>query len=538
MLVYDIVIAGYGPTGAVVANLMGAQGHKVLVIEPELDIYDIPRAVHFDGEIMRIFQDLGLAQEINGLASPGEMLKFVNGRGWTLFQQDLSVVKRQHAWFNNLFFDQPRLENCLRNGVQRYPNIEERLGWLVTDLGSQTSDAEVFDLQISPVSQQSVAGKTEQIRTRYLLACDGASSPVRKLLDIDQEDLHCDEPWLVCDLILKKGTRFNRTALQICDPKRPASLIPCDSEHIRWEFMIDAKDDTEAMENEEYVRELMSKHIHRLSPDIKRSDGELIRAKVYTFHALISDRFQSGKVFLLGDAAHQMPPFLGQGMCAGMRDAYNLCWKLNGVLAGQFAQSVLNTYTTERRPQVRNVVKTAVAHGAIIQTRNPLKAFIRDSYLMLGKALPFLVGFLKFGEGWQLGQGLFFSETDAELKRPVGEPIPQGWISRLPLTSSTPPILSDCLLSDRFTVIGFDIDPKPFLIEANAHDWLDTLFIGKKGQFIEVEGELMNWANENEVALAIIRPDRQVYGICKKGAVAKHQLSRILDVLDRQLHPT
>ena len=535
-MIYDVVIAGYGPSGALVANLLGAQGYRVLVIEPELEVYQIPRAVHFDGEVMRIFQEIGLAKEIEELSGHGEMLKFINGKDWTLFQQDLSVVKRQHAWFNNLFFDQPRLETCLRNGVQRYPSVEEKLGWFVTDLGSQTCEAETFDIQITPVPHGSVDGNSEQVRTRYLLACDGASSPVRKLLKIGQEDLHCDEPWLVCDLMLKKGTQVNRTALQICDPTRPASLIPCESDHIRWEFMINPKDDIEMMEGEEYVRKLMSKHIHRLSPDIKSSDGDLIRAKVYTFHALISDRFQSGKVFLLGDAAHQMPPFLGQGMCAGMRDAYNLCWKLSGVLSGRFARRVLNTYTTERRPQVRRVIETAVAHGAIIQTRNPFKALIRDSYLILGRALPFLVGFLKFGEGWQLGQGLFFNETGAELKRPVGEPIPQGWISRLPLAASQRPVLSDCLLSDRFTVVGFDIDPEPFLIDNKTHDWIDSLFIGKKGQFIEVEGELMNWANKNEVSLAIIRPDRQVYGICRKGTVVSHQLSVMLDALDRQLH--
>jgi 3-(3-hydroxy-phenyl)propionate hydroxylase len=413
--------------------------------------------------------------------------------------------------------------------------VQVRLGWQLTEIDFQSNEDEPFDFLIAPCQQVTREHKSEKLTTRYLMACDGASSPTRKLLDIQQEDLQCDEPWLVCDLKLGEGVSYDRTALQICDPKQPASLIPCESDHIRWEFMLNKNFDVDKIEEESCVRGLMANHLHRLGPHIKSTDGELIRAKVYNFHALIAERFQAGNIFLLGDAAHQMPPFLGQGMCAGIRDAHNLCWKLSGVLAGKFAPRILDTYSTERLPQVRRIIETAIAHGAIIQTRNPVKAFIRDSYLMLGRLFPILVGFLKFGESWQLGDGLFISDTKTGLRRPVAEPLPQSLISSNSFDASEPSFLSDELLSDKFTVIGFGIDPRTLTLDWEKLAWLDVLCIGLKGHFQEVQGELMRWATENQIAVAVVRPDRQIYGFCGKDAQLDAKLSVVINRLAKSL---
>jgi 3-(3-hydroxy-phenyl)propionate hydroxylase len=530
---YDVVIAGYGPTGAVAANLLGAKGHRVLVVEPALTVYDIPRAVHFDGEVMRIFQALGLGEEIHNMAAPGKMIKFVNDRGWTLFQQDLSVVKRQHGWFNNLFFAQPRLETCLRAALENLPNIDVMLGWKVSGVDTHGTDKGTVDLQVTSMTGKN--SDSQRITAGYLLACDGANSPVRKMLKMEQEDLDCDEPWLVCDLELEEGAQFNRTAIQICDPSRPASLIPCENNHIRWEFMLNKSDEVSYMEDENNVRSLMSGHLHHLSPDLKSTDGKLIRAKVYTFHALIAKNFQLDRVFLLGDAAHQMPPFLGQGMCAGMRDAYNLSWKLSGVLNGDYSPKLLTTYNTERRVHVRKTVETAVAHGAIIQTKFWPKAFIRDTYLMLGRVFPWLVRFLKFGEGVPLGNGLLMTDPEGKPTKPVGEPLPQSWVTST-TNASASPIRSDDLLTEKFTVIGFGIDPLSIMAELSDYDWLDTLHFGSGGSVQETDGEIMNWVAENNVAVAILRPDRQVYGICKSASCAGAELPAMIATLIKQLH--
>ncbi len=480
---------------------------------------------------MRIFQAMGLEKEIGELSVQGEKIGFTNGHGWKLFEQDLTVVPRHNGWFNNQFFNQPRLEKCLREGVARYPNVTIRLGWALSEQ-NQFEDAVTVQLTSAEETKEP---KTESVVARYVLACDGASSSIRKALEIPQEDLRCDEPWLVCDLMLDDGQEFDRTGLQICDPARPTTLIPCAGSHIRWEFMLNAEDEFSSMEEEEAVRSLMAPHLWRLSPTLTKTDGDLVRAKVYNFHALIAKTFQQNRVFLLGDAAHQTPPFLGQGLCAGVRDAYNLCWKLIDVLNEKHSSELLETYTSERRPHVQEVINTAVKHGGVIQARNPLKAFVRDCYLMLGRVFPILVSFLKFGEGWNLGSGLFALQERPESGGPVGEPLPQGRVQRLRDGEPGATVWSDDLLGDDYTLLGFGVDPSPLACEYNECTWLRCLHIGVGGVAREVEGELMNWAEEHDISLVLVRPDRQVYGVCKHGS--EMEITQMLDTLYQRRTP-
>lgn len=508
-------------------------------MEPSLEVYDIPRAVHFDGEVMRIFQAMGLAEAIGASSAPGKNIRFTNGRNWNLFEQDLTQVPRQHGWFNNQFFNQPRLEKSLRDGVAAHANVSVRLGWAVSTL-SQTEDAVQVhlvraDSENDPDSTDMEAAAAQTVDTRYLLSCDGASSGIRAALGIAQEDLQCDEPWLVCDLMLNGEAEFDRSGLQICDPERPTTLIPCEGNHIRWEFMLNSDDEFSSMEKESVVRELMAPHLWRLSPQLKSSDGTLIRAKVYHFHALLAETFQQDRVFLLGDAAHQMPPFLGQGMCAGIRDAFNLSWKLIGVLRDGYAAEVLATYTSERRPHVEQLIHTAVAHGSVIQARNPAKALLRDCYLMLGRAFPWLVRFLKFGEGIHLGSGLFASQGLPEISGPVGSPIPQGLMTLVDGSSSSQSVWFDDLLGSDYTLIGFGLEPQALLPEGDRPSWISTLRVGPSGDADELQGELMQWANRHQISLALVRPDRQVYGVCLKGADLQSELDAMLNTLRLQL---
>lgn len=539
MIIYDAIIAGYGPTGAVAANLLGAAGLKILVVEPNLEVYDIPRAVHFDGEVMRIFQAMGLADAISASSAPGKNIRFTNGRNWNLFEQDLTRVPRQHGWFNNQFFNQPQLEKSLRDGAAAHANVSVHLGWSVSALSQTADSVRVQLIRAESGSASGSAGEeaatTQTVDTRYLLGCDGASSTVRAALGIAHEDLQCDEPWLVCDLMLDGQEEFDRSGLQICDPARPTTLIPCEGNHIRWEFMLNADDEFSSMETESVVRGLMAPHLWRLSPYLTRSDGTLIRAKVYHFHALLAETFQRNRVFLLGDAAHQMPPFLGQGMCAGIRDAYNLSWKLIGVLRDGYAATVLATYTSERRPHVKKLIHTAVAHGGVIQARNPLKALLRDCYLMLGRALPWLVRFLKFGEGLPLGPGLFAVQGAPDQAGAVGSPIPQGSMTLLGEGSVPESVWLDDLLGSKYTLIGFGLEPRTYLSEGSQYPWLDTLHVGPTGRAVEATGELTNWATEHQIRLALVRPDRQVYGVCLEGAELEAELQNMLTALAQQL---
>jgi 3-(3-hydroxy-phenyl)propionate hydroxylase len=525
---YDVVIAGYGPTGAVAANLLGAADIRTLVVEPNPTIFDIPRAVHFDGEVMRIFQSLGLHDKISKIAAPAASIGFTNGRGWDLFRQDLSAIPRIHAWDNSNFFNQPALEKHLREGVTRYHCVECSLKESVSNF---TLTKNGIEIEITSITDHSTTRRT--VNTQYLLGCDGANSRVRKLMGISQEDLDCDEPWLVVDWLLPDDVEFKRNALQICNPQRPATLVPCQGNHIRWEFMVNEGDDIDSLENEANIRQLMAPHLHRLSPNLTPDMGRLVRSKVYNFHALIADTFQQDRVFILGDAAHQMPPFLGQGMCAGIRDAHNLCWKLAQVLKGGLPTKILTSYTSERHPHVFEIIKTAVGHGSVIQNRNPITSFIRDCYLKLGKQLPFLVGFLRFDLSWRLGPGLFSvqSVSKADQDSPIGQPLPQSTLQVTPQGQSRTSVLSDELLGPEFTLVSFNVDSNSLKEIRTSTFELTHLAIGPLANSTDINGVFEQWFRQHDARIALVRPDRHVYGLCN----TQEQASGLIRNLEARL---
>ena len=512
---YDVLIAGYGPTGAVAANLLGQQGVRVLVVEPSSEIFDIPRAVHFDGEVMRIFQSLGLAEPIEQVSAPGTALGFTNGRNWNLLMQDLTQIPRHHGWANSYFFNQPALEQHLRAGADRFSCVDVCLGETVTGF-AQTADEVLVRIGGARPDQAT----SREVRAKFLLGCDGASSRVRRGLNIAQEDLDCDEPWLVCDWILPPDTPIDRRAYQICDPNRPTTLVPCEGEHIRWEFMVNPADSAEMLEDEVHVRQMMAPHLHWLSPDLKPDTGQLVRAKVYTFHALIAETFQQNRVFLLGDAAHQTPPFLGQGMCAGIRDAHNLCWKLAGVLKGDYSSRLLASYTTERRPHVYEVIKTAVRHGGVIQNRSHVLAFLRDCYLKLGTLLPVFVKFLRFDLSWSLGDGLFVKEDIDDELSPVARPFPQY-------------ARSDDCLGEGFTLVGLD-QGVPKMVNVSQPK-IDCLTIDALTPDTLAAKQLNDWFATHKAVAALLRPDRHVYGYCREGEALEENVEQLVNKLDVQL---
>ncbi len=526
---YDIVIAGYGPTGATAANLLGGFGLNVLVVEPNTEIYDIPRAVHIDGETMRIFQSLGLAAEIEPKLGYPTSLRFLNGRHKIIFEQDISRLPQSNGWAADIFFRQPILESLLRKGADRYERVIVKLGYKLTNI-TQSSDG--VNIEVTNDKTKNI----EKVRAKYILGADGASSRVRNLVGIKLEDMDCDEPWLVVDWDLPDNVKINRDAYQVCDPTRPVSLIPCAGQHIRWEFMLNPDDDIHEIETEARVRELMAPHIHRINADLKPEDGTLTRHKVYSFHALLAETFQKDRVFLLGDAAHQMPPFLGQGLCAGIRDAYNLCWKLAGVLEGKYDQKIINSYTSERRPHVREVITQAVKIGMVIQTRDKIKAFARDSFLKLGRIFPPLVSFLEIGFSWRLGEGILAATNKSKLHKISGYPLEQPIVT----LSNQPGQRLDEHLGQSFTLVGFGIDPTS-LLESCTFDRkrivIEALAIGIPDGFKIKKGSLTIWAETNNVELALVRPDRQIYGVCSSNQKQdiSMQLQNLISSLSGQL---
>lgn len=368
---FDIAIVGLGPVGAAAANLAGMAGLRTLVIERDEVPYCQPRAIVFDAEIMRIFASIGLADTISAVTRPLG--------GSVYLGADLKPIRTFRApppsdplaWHASNLFYQPQLEAVLREGLQRFPNVALQLRH------------EVIGGEGSWIDARGPDGTTKRFSAHFILACDGASSQVRKSLGIALDDIGFEERWLVVDTLVDGPMRWpedhdippevrdGRYSLMLCDPARPATLIPGSGRHRRWEYMLRAGERDDEVMGEPWLRREIGKWI-------QPGDVEIVRAAVYRFRALVADRWRSGNVFLLGDAAHQTPPFYGQGMCHGIRDAAQLMWRLQLVLGGTCDTALLDSYQLEREPHVRAIISASVAAGAEVCKLDPEQAALRD----------------------------------------------------------------------------------------------------------------------------------------------------------------
>lgn len=356
---YDVAIVGYGPAGATLAHLLGQCGLKVLVLERESAAYHLPRAVHFDAEVMRVFQWIGIAAAMEPLTARHPGMRFVDPGGKLLLDWPRPQDIGPHGWRSNFRFHQPDLENLLRDGLAAYPNVTVRTRcdlFLVEDTGDGVN------LRYEDMSR----GRVEQARASYVVGCDGARSLVRRFIDTGMEDYGFHERWLVIDVVLNRDKpELGDHSIQYCVPERPATYVRGPGLRRRWEITVRPGEDGAAITRPERVWEL-------LSPWLKPEEAVLERTAVYVFHSLVAEDWRRGRLLLAGDACHQTPPFMGQGMCAGTRDVANLYWKLalvcQGKVTGAEAERLLDSYETERKPNAREYIQTAVRLGGLINT--------------------------------------------------------------------------------------------------------------------------------------------------------------------------
>jgi 3-(3-hydroxy-phenyl)propionate hydroxylase len=329
-----VAIVGFGPTGATLANACGRLGLRTRVYEQSPAPYPQPRACHLDAEVARAFQDLGFDDELRDLLTPSAGMEYVAPDGRRLFTFEGFERPPLLGWPEDLVFFQPELDAMLRRGVARHPNVEVRLG------------------QAAP--------PVDAMEERFVVACDGAASSTRRALGVPLVDLGFDEAWLVVDVLLRRPVTLPQVIQQVCDPARLATFVPSHGPHRRWELRIAEDEDPEALARPAGVWELLAPW--GVGPD----DAELVRAVPYRFHAVVADRWRAGRVFLAGDAAHQMPPFMGQGLCSGVRDAVNLAWKLAAVVRGEADEGLLDSYQVERRPHTEAVIGLSIQAGRLL----------------------------------------------------------------------------------------------------------------------------------------------------------------------------
>lgn len=362
----DVAIIGAGPVGLTLANLLGVRGLSVQVIEKRPEPYDLPRAIHFDGEAMRVFQATGLAEEVLAHTHIGVGMLFKNADDEVLIDWSRAQDIGSMGWHESYRFHQPGLEDALRRGLDRFSHVELTSGVEVTDL-----DAATGALRLS---------NGEGLSASYVIGCDGADSFTRSAADLPLDDLGFQERWLVVDAVLKRPRPdLGDYSIQFCDAENPSTYVRGTKDRRRWEIRLDQ---TKADPDDKAIWALLSRWI---TP----KDAELERAAVYTFRSAVAGRWREGRVLIAGDAAHQMPPFMGQGMCAGVRDVSNLAWKLDhAVKTGDDA--ILDSYGSERASHVTKFIDLTMRLGKLINqtaTGGTLQGQMKSIWPGLGPGL-------------------------------------------------------------------------------------------------------------------------------------------------------
>ncbi|HBK04726.1 MAG TPA: 3-(3-hydroxyphenyl)propionate hydroxylase [Acetobacteraceae bacterium] len=452
---FDIAIVGYGPTGATLANLLALSGVSVAVLERETAAYHLPRAVHFDDEVMRVLQTVGVAEAMadNVHVNPG--MRFIDPAGKLLIDWPRPSGIGPQGWHASYRFHQPTLENLLRDAASRHSAITVRTRTDVYAIDEQTGHVRLRFENLA-------AGRLGSLTARYVVGCDGARSLVRRLIGSENDDLNCHEPWLVIDALLKRPRPdLGDHSVQYCDPSRPATYVRGVDDRRRWEIMLRPDEDGAVMSRPENVWRLLSRWI---GPD----DAELERAVPYMFHAVIAKAWRRGRLLLAGDSAHQTPPFLGQGMCAGIRDAANLAWKLAAVCRGEAGDALLDSYETERSPHVRDYIELAVRLGAVIMNASQ--------------------------PGGRDGQPVKMESIRPRLGGHSTRPDPEG-------RAAPQPLLSDgTRLDDR---IGY----RPALLRRPGPL---AAGLSRSGIVDVADAALAPWLDEIQAEAVVIRPDRYV----------------------------
>lgn len=540
----EVVIAGLGPTGLVLAHLLGRCGRRVLVLEREPRFYGNARAVYTDDECMRIFQSIGMAKELQARMLVETPVQFVRPDGTPMGR----YVPRRHplGWPIINFFYQPYLETSLTEGLARYPNVEIRRGRELIDFAQddrgvtvthQATQSFRFREDSDARAERGGDADVQAARCRYLIGADGGRSAVRAKLGIEMTGRNFPEPWLVVDLKAKEGEEALRHMPYfnfVVDPDMPAvSCVQPDGYH-RFEFMLMKGHTKEYMERPETVRQLLSKFV---DPD----KFEVRRKLVYTFNALVANKWRDRRVLLAGDAAHMTPQFLGQGASSGIRDACNLGWKLDLVLSGKAADELLDSYERERRDHAKAMVDVSVLLKNAVSMTHPVKTALRDLALKLALAVPPLRQWFEDG-GFKpkpvYTKGRYLGLPRRRRRGPEGSLAPQPLVRSLDGRR----LLLDELLGDGFSLLGLRIDPRTCLTGASMSflEDLDSRFVtlfpyGGRPQGLhgverstargvsEVEdmgGEMVHWfakAGFVSDAVAILRPDKFAFALVPAG---------------------
>jgi 3-(3-hydroxy-phenyl)propionate hydroxylase len=527
---YDVIVAGLGPVGAALALLLGREGFEVAVFEQAEEIYDKPRAIVLDHEALRTLQFCGIAPSFFDTLSPHTGTDFI-GLQWQLIKLfDPQTPPFPLGWPPTVMFVQPELENALRERLSTHANIDVRLGARIAAVAQVETGVQVT---IEPIRGEAAY----EVTADWLIGCDGANSFVRRSVGIALDDVEFDECWIVVDAWLTGCTELPKKTTQYCWPSRPATFVVGPRNLRRWEIKLLPHEDPAAFLDEAKVVEVLGNYVDPGALEIWRS-------AVYRFHAVVASRWRRDRIFIAGDAAHQMPPFLGQGLCAGLRDAANLAWKLVQVMKYGASADLLATYQDERRPHVETVIHHAKEFGLIIGELDVHRAISRDEELGL---------LLRSGAMNTVRQRFIPDLTAGIIAK--SDPL-AGTIFVQPDVLDAHGNISrfDNLVPPRFLIVAGDERPHSWLEEDEAESWFKVggflVSVGRRGSspnqsarrgtlargtlaFEEVGERFRDWLDSIGARAAVVRPDRYLYGTARNADELRRLVRPLLAAVSR-----
>ncbi|TGJ98376.1 bifunctional 3-(3-hydroxy-phenyl)propionate/3-hydroxycinnamic acid hydroxylase [Leptospira langatensis] len=552
---YDVAIIGLGPAGLTLSHILGRRGLKVIVIEKEPVFYGNARAVYTDDECLRIFQAAGVADDVHKDMMFDIPVQFTYEDGTPIGQY--IPTGTPNGWPIVNFLYQPYLETKLSEKLGKYDHVKILRGREFRSLTQDEEGVTVYHIASEGTGygqkQENPKPKEEEdersIRASFVVGCDGGRSKVREFLNVKLKGKNFPEPWLVVDLRQKNlelGLRHLPYFNFYCDPNGPVVSCPQPDGHHRFEFRLKTGTSKEYMERPDTIRKLLSKHVN---PD----HFEIKRRLVYTFNGLVADRWKEGRVLLAGDAAHMTPQFMGQGMSSGIRDAFNLGWKLIEVIHGRAGERLLETYQTERYFHAKEMIQISTILKDVVSLENKFLAAMRDGFLRAVRLIPSVYKIFqegKFKPKPKYKQGKYFGIPRNSSNRHAGTLMPQPDLQIMDGTNRK----MDQIAGDSYALIGQGIDPRKGLSEKSLSflNSLGTKYItiyekGKRPQGIrgvvrdfdpglnEVEdiySLLKPWFKEagyKKNGVVLLRPDKFVFGMAKSNS------NKLVEELERQL---
>jgi 3-(3-hydroxy-phenyl)propionate hydroxylase len=523
----DVMVVGAGPVGLTLANILGLQGVRTLVVDERDTLIDYPRGVGLDDEALRTFQSIGLVDRILPHTVPNQILRFVDARRRVL--AEMAPPDARFGWPKRNGFVQPLVDAELLTGLDRFEHVEVRWGRPMTAC-EEIGDAVTVEL--------GGASDTSSVRARYVVGCDGGRSMTRRMMGVSFDGTTSSTRWLVVDIANDPLGHPNSEVG--ADPERPYASISIAHGIRRFEFMIHADESDEQAEDPAFLTRMLA----RMVPHPDRVD--VIRRRVYTHHSRIAGAFRSGRLLLAGDAAHLMPVWQGQGYNSGIRDAANLGWKLAAVVTGRADDELLDTYDIERRKHARAMIDLSTMVGRVISPTNRRVASVRDLIVRSASIVPSLKRYvleMRFKPMPRYEQGAVVHSEPRRAESPVGTLFIQPRVD----TRTERDVLLDDVLGAWFAVLCWNNNPRKILgdeafanwkavgarffalrpltqLHWTGHDDPDVVVVGDRG------GGLKSWFDAHQESVLFLRPDRCIAGACI-AQLAPELSASLLDVL-------